>query len=99
MNVLKDRLDLSRPTVSDRTVGENICLARRFEIIVSIPGVGETTNAVIIVEWQEIATLSAKETAMLGGLAPVACDSGETIGARRIRGGRWHLRNAFFMPA
>jgi transposase len=75
------------------------CLARRFEILVSIPGIGETTAAVIIVELQEIGTLSAKETAMLGGLAPLACDSGETNGARRIRGGRWHLRNALYMPA
>ena len=75
------------------------CLARRFEILVSIPGIGETTAAAIIVELQEIGTLSAKETAMLGGLAPVACDSGETNGARHIRGGRWHLRNALYMPA
>jgi transposase len=36
---------------------------------------------------------------MLGGLAPIACDSGETNGARHIRGGRWHLRNALSMPA
>lgn len=37
-------------------------LARRFEILVSIPGVGETTAAATIVELQEIGTLSAKET-------------------------------------
>jgi len=36
---------------------------------------------------------------MLGGLAPVACDSGETNGARHIRGGRWRPRNALYMPA
>jgi transposase len=82
-----------------RLIEGDACLARRFEILVSIPGIGPTTAAAIIVELQEIGTLSAKETAMLGGLAPIACDSGETHGARRIRGGRWHLRNALYMPA
>jgi transposase len=82
-----------------RLIKGDPCLARRFEILGSIPSIGETTAAVIIVELQEIGTLSAKETAMLAGLAPVACDSGETSGARHIRGGRWHLRNALYMPA
>lgn len=82
-----------------RLIKGDPCLARRFEILVSIPGVGETTAAAIIVELQEIGTLSAKEAAMLGGLAPVACDSGEANGARHIRGGRWRLRNALYMPA
>jgi transposase len=83
----------------NRRIEGDACLARRFEILVSIPGIGPTTAAAIIVELQEIGTLSAKQTAMLGGLAPIACDSGETNGARRIRGGRWHLRIALYMPA
>ena len=36
---------------------------------------------------------------MLAGLAPIACDTGDTIGARHIRGGRAHLRNSLYMGA
>jgi transposase len=36
---------------------------------------------------------------MIVGLAPIACDSGESSGARHIRGGRAHVRNALYMAA
>ncbi|HLH50324.1 MAG TPA: IS110 family transposase [Roseiarcus sp.] len=74
-------------------------LARRFEILVSIPSVGDITAAAIIAELQEIGTVSAKHVAMLAGLAPIARDTGETKGARHIKGGRAHLRNALYMAA
>ena len=38
--------------------------------------------------------ISAKQAAMLAGLAPVACESGESKGARHIRGGRASVRRA-----
>lgn len=69
-------------------------LARRCEILVSIPGVGEAAAAVIIVEMQEIGAISAKQAAMPAGLAPIARDTGETKVARHIKGGRAHLRAA-----
>ncbi len=82
-----------------RLIQSDPCLARRFVILVSIPGVGEIVAATIVVELREIGTLSAKETGMLAGLAPIACDTGETKGARHIKGGRVHLRNALYMAA
>ncbi len=82
-----------------RLIQSDPCLARRFEILVSIPGVGEVIAAAIVAELREIGTLSAKETGMLAGLAPIACDTGDTIGARHIRGGRAHLRNSLYMGA
>jgi len=82
-----------------RLIQSDPCLDRRFEILLSIPGVGDTTAAAIVAELREIGTLSAKETGMLAGLAPVACDTGETKGARHIKGGRAHLRNTLYMAA
>ena len=36
---------------------------------------------------------------MLVGLAPVACDSGQSSGPRHIKGGRAHVRRALYMAA
>ena len=47
----------------------------------------------------EIGALSDKQAAMIAGLAPIACDSGEQAGARHIRGGRPQLRRALSMAA
>lgn len=74
-------------------------LARRLEVLTSIPGVGITTAVALIVGLAEIGSLSAKQVAMIAGLAPIACDSGEKIGARHIRGGRPHPRRAMYMAA
>jgi transposase len=74
-------------------------LARRREVLISIPGVGALTAAALIVELSEIGSLSAKQVAQIVGLAPIACDSGERAGPRHIAGGRAHLRCALYMAA
>jgi transposase len=74
-------------------------LERRLEILASIPGVGNLTAVALIVELQEIGALSAKQVALLAGLAPIARDTGETSGARHIKGGRAHVREALYMAA
>ena len=74
-------------------------MARRLTILASIPGVGLATAVALIAGLSEIGSLSAKEAAMIVGLAPIACDSGESSGARHIRGGRAHVRSALYMAA
>lgn len=74
-------------------------LARRFAILTSIPGVGAVTAAVMIANFAELGACSNKQAAMLAGVAPVACESGERIGHRAIRGGRMSVRNAIYMAA
>jgi transposase len=74
-------------------------LERRLEILVSIPGVADLTAVALIVELQEIGALSAKQVALLAGLAPIAHDSGDANGVRHIKGGRAHLRQALYMAA
>lgn len=82
-----------------RLIAAEPCLARRMVVLTSIPGVGPATAIALIVGLAEIGSLSAKEAAMLVGLAPIACDSGQTSGPRHIRGGRTQVRNALYMAA
>jgi transposase len=74
-------------------------IQRQFEILDSIPGVGEVTANVLIVEMPELGDLGQGQAASLAGLAPIANDSGKSQGKRSIRGGRARVRNALYMAA
>jgi len=74
-------------------------LRQRFDILSSIPGVGEATANALMVETPELGRLDHAQAASLVGLAPVARDSGQTHGKRSIRGGKPRVRRALYMPA
>ena len=74
-------------------------LSARFNVLVSIPGIGEITAIAMLIEMPELGTLDSKQVASLAGLAPIARDSGQHRGKRHIRGGRAELRHALYMPA
>lgn len=74
-------------------------LARRYEILLSIPGIGQVAAIALIVEMPELGSMNAKEVASLAGLAPVTRQSGKWKGKARISGGRQTIRNMLFMPA
>ena len=74
-------------------------LARRYEILVSIKGIGPVTAVAILANFPEIGTCNAKQSAMLAGLAPIANDSGDRAGTRSIKGGRAGLRTGIYMAA
>lgn len=74
-------------------------LVARFDILVSIPGVGALTAITMLIEMPELGRLDNKQVASLAGLAPIARDSGQHRGRRHIRGGRAILRQALYMPA
>ncbi len=82
-----------------RLIDADPVMARRFQILTSIPGIGPVAAVALIAGLNEIGQLSAKEVAMIVGLAPVANDSGERCGTRSIRGGRANVRTALYMPA
>ena len=82
-----------------RLIADDPVLARRLAVLSSIPGVGAVTASALIAGLAEIGSLSAKQAAMIVGLAPIACDTGEHVGARHIRGGRGHVRRALYMAA
>lgn len=82
-----------------RLIADDPDLARRFEILVSIPGIGPVVAAAMIVEAPELGSMDAKEAASLAGLAPITRESGKWKGKSKIGGGRRGLRNALYMPA
>jgi len=74
-------------------------LARRFAILLSIPGIARVSAFTLLIEMPELGAMDAKQAASLGGLAPVARQSGRWTGRAFIRGGRASLRQALYMPA
>ncbi len=69
------------------------------QLLRSVPGIGPVTAATLLAELPELGTLRRQEVAALVGVAPMARDSGTWHGARRIRGGRAHVRRVLYMAA
>ncbi|MEP6566410.1 MAG: IS110 family transposase [Mesorhizobium sp.] len=90
-----ERLDVE----IERCIMADAGFARRHAILISIPGIGAVTAAALIGGLAELGTCTGKQAAMLAGLAPVACDSGERNRPRAIRGGRSGPRNAAYMAS
>jgi transposase len=101
------RDDIKRQTARRRTELARIVaalrrhadLARRLELVQSIPGIGERTAVAIVVRMPEIGTLSREQAASLSGLAPFDDDSGNRRGLRHIAGGRERLRRSLYAAA
>ncbi len=74
-------------------------LARRLDLVCSVPGIGERTALALVVRMPEIGRVSREEAAALAGLAPFDDDSGTHSGARHIAGGRGRLRRSLFAAA
>ena len=65
----------------------------------TIKGVADRTVARLMAEMPEIGVLSNKTISKLAGVAPIACDSGNHQGKRRVRGGRASVREILFIVA
>jgi len=74
-------------------------LARRYEIVRSVPGIGPIAAITLLSELEELGHANCKEIAALVGLAPMNRDSGQRKGHRMIRGGRQAIRNVLYMCA
>lgn len=74
-------------------------MKRKFEILVSIPGIGKTTASIMLADLGELGQVNARQIAALAGVAPMNWDSGARQGNRMIRGGRKNVRNALYMCA
>jgi transposase len=72
-------------------------LARKAELLQSIPGIGATTAAILIAELPELGLTDAKQIAALAGVAPMNRDSGQWRGQAHIKGGRLSVRCALYM--
>jgi transposase len=65
----------------------------------TIKGVADRTVARMMAEMPEIGTLSNKSISKLAGVAPLANDSGQHQGKRRVRAGRAAVRQILFIVA
>ena len=74
-------------------------LARRLDLVLSIPGIGERTALALIIRMPELGRISREKAAALAGLAPFDDDSGKYKGQRHIAGGRGRLRRSLFAAA
>jgi len=74
-------------------------LAKRLDLVLSIPGIGERTALALLIRMPELGRVSREEAAALAGLAPFDDDSGQHRGQRHIAGGRGRLRRSLFAAA
>jgi len=74
-------------------------LARRLDLVLSVPGIGERTALALIVRMPELGRISREQVAALAGLAPFDDDSGKHKGQRHIAGGRGRLRRSLYAAA
>ena len=74
-------------------------LARRYAILTSIGGIGFVTAATLLASLPELGRSTAKQIAMLGGVAPIADQSGKRDGTRVIWGGRASVRRILYLAA
>jgi len=69
----------------------------REELLVSVPGIGESTAITLLSEMPELGSLGRKSVAALAGVAPINRDSGKMRGRRTTWGGRENVRKSLFM--
>jgi transposase len=74
-------------------------LARRLDLVLSVPGIGERTALALVVRMPELGRVSREKIAALAGLAPFDDDSGKSKGQRHIAGGRGRVRRSLFAAA
>lgn len=70
---------------------------RPYEIMLSVPGIGNGVAFTLLGELPELGQLNPRQIAALCGLAPFNRDSGKMKGKRRIRGGRAPIRTVLYM--
>jgi len=70
---------------------------QRFDLLKSVPGVGDATAAALVAELPELGRLNRQQISALVGVAPFADDSGSRQGRRSTRGGRRPLRSTLYM--
>lgn len=69
------------------------------KLLRSASGIGPVASASLIAELPELGRLNRREIAALVGVAPMANDSGNTKGRRRVQGGRFEIRRVLYMAA
>jgi transposase len=83
----------------DQILAASTELTEQNRILRSAPGVGQVAAMVLLARLPELGQVDRRAISALAGLAPIACDSGQMRGRRRIFGGRKRVRDALYMAA
>ena len=74
-------------------------LSRKYEILMSIKGIGKMSASMLIAHLPELGKCDEKQIASLIGVVPFNRDSGNMRGKRYISGGRKAVRDMLYMAA
>ena len=82
-----------------KLIADDKVLARKAEVLTSVPGIGSVTAAGLLSKMPELGTIDGKAAASLAGLAPMTRESGTWKGRSFIRGGRARPRRLLYMAS
>jgi len=82
----------------DALIAADPGLTRKRTILTSVPGIGDTTAALLLAELPELGQRERGAIAALAGIAPYDQESGATRHGAHIDGGRERVRTGLFMP-
>lgn len=80
-------------------VRANAALARHYDLLCSVPGVGPVLAFTLLAELPELGGIDRHKIAALAGVVPYDFDSGKMKGKRCIWGGRAGVRRVLYMAA
>ena len=83
----------------EQALREQPAACQRATQLRTAPGIGPKTSWALLADLPELGQLSARQAAALAGLAPLARDSGQFRGRRRIAAGRPRVRKALYLAA
>ena len=69
------------------------------DLLAGVPGIGPVLRRTLLAGLPELGQVGGRTIAALVGLAPMADDSGQRVGTRRIVGGRRQVRAVLYMAA
>lgn len=82
-----------------RRIKADQALARRYAILMSVPGIGPVVAASLVANLAELGACTRRGIAKLAGLAPIDDESGQRRGVRVIWGGRAGVRRMLYLAA
>lgn len=83
----------------NKIIEEDSVLARKKNILMTVPGIGDLTAALLLAFIPELGQLNRKQVASLCGVAPFAKESGSKSCYRKTHPGRRNLRPVLYMSA
>lgn len=98
IKLLKTQLQIISEEIQTR-IELSPVLKCKQEVLKSIPGIGETVSAELLVLLPELGSICRRKIASLAGIAPRANESGKFVGYRRTKGGREGVKRILFMAA